>query len=254
VYQPVQFLWLTCPSEILETKYEGKLEKSHDGPAHQVVANVFRGLVQKNIARPSPTFAAQSVIRGHLDHTEMLTHLQEPRPQPSGQMQYESRAGRTLLPRKEHLLPVKAAVSRQLQRCLQRRLHTVRIFNPRFITSHPKLFTRLGGGMASAKTLDLRIEPKAGSDVTFSSIGKNEKEYIEEFLAAKKVRVKTEAVDEAMAVDLGSDDEEMQSVASSEDEAPKIRTVGADDDESSEGEWHLYVCQNTFLTDLVSCR
>jgi structure-specific recognition protein 1 len=121
-------------------------------------------------------------------------------------------------------------------------------------SSHPKLFTRLGGGMASAKTLDLRIEPKAGSDVTFSSIGKNEKEYIEEFLAAKKVRVKTEAVDEAMAVDLGSDDEEMQSVASSEDEAPKIRTVGADDDESSEGEWCLHVCQNMFLTDLVSCR
>lgn len=90
--------------------------------------------------------------------------------------------------------------------------------------------------MASAKTIDLRIEPKAGSDVTFSSIGKAEKEYIEDFLASKKVRVKTEAVDEVMAVDLGSDDEEMQSVASSDDEPPKVRVAGGDDDEaSSEG-------------------
>jgi hypothetical protein len=53
------YLVLIFPSETLATKYEGKLERSHDGPAHQVVANVFRGLVQKNIARPSPSFAAQ---------------------------------------------------------------------------------------------------------------------------------------------------------------------------------------------------
>jgi len=105
--------------------------------------------------------------------------------------------------------------------------------------------------MASAKTIDLRIEPKAGSDVTFSSMGKNEKEHIEEFLSTKKVRVKTEAVDEAMAVDLGSDDEEMQSVASSEDEVPKIRTAGADDDESSEGS---STCQVLWMTMVMLCR
>lgn len=89
--------------------------------------------------------------------------------------------------------------------------------------------------MASAKTIDVRIEPKAASDVTFSSIAKNEKEFIEEFLVSKKVRVKTEA-EEAMAIDLGSDDEEMQSVVSSDEEAPKVRTAGGEDDESSEGD------------------
>lgn len=45
--------------ETLATKYEGKLEKSHDGPAHQVVSTVFKGLVGKNIARPSPSFASR---------------------------------------------------------------------------------------------------------------------------------------------------------------------------------------------------
>lgn len=88
--------------------------------------------------------------------------------------------------------------------------------------------------MASAKTIDVRIEPKGSSDVTFSSIAKSEKDFIEEFLLSKKVRVKTEA-DEAMAVDLGSDDEEMQSVVSSDDDAPKVRTAGGEDEESSEG-------------------
>lgn len=92
--------------------------------------------------------------------------------------------------------------------------------------------------MASGKTIDIRIEPKGGADVTFSSIAKGEKEHIDEFLAAKKVKTKTEATDEAMVVDLGSDDEDMQSVASSEDEAPRVKAGGGggdDDEESSEG-------------------
>jgi len=53
---------LTLNSETLATKYEGKLEKSHDGPAHQVVSTVFKGLVGKNIARPSPSFASRWVL------------------------------------------------------------------------------------------------------------------------------------------------------------------------------------------------
>jgi hypothetical protein len=92
----------------------------------------------------------------------------------------------------------------------------------------------LGGGTASAKTIDLRIEPKGGSDVTLSSIAKSEKDHIEEFLTAKKVRVKTEAVDEAMAIDLGSDDDDEEMQSASEEDVPKVRT-GGDDDESSEG-------------------
>lgn len=88
--------------------------------------------------------------------------------------------------------------------------------------------------MTSARTIDLRIEPKSSSDITFSSVAKNEKDYIEEFLVLKKVRVKTEA-DEAMAIDLGSDDEEMQSVASSDEDVPKVRIGGGDDEDSSEG-------------------
>jgi hypothetical protein len=39
--------------------------------------------------------------------------------------------------------------------------------------------------MASAKTIDVRIEPKAASEMTFSSIAKNEKEIIEESLVSK---------------------------------------------------------------------
>ncbi|KAG8774406.1 FACT complex subunit, partial [Serendipita sp. 397] len=192
---------LNLDEETLSTKYEGKLAKSHDSLAHQVVSNVFRGLIGKNIARPSPNFAARSQDPSH---------------------------------------PVKCSM-----KAIQGELYFLEksIF---FLSKQPYLinyndiynivFTRLGGGMASGKTIDLRIEPKAGSDVTFSSIAKGEKDQIEEFLTSKNIRVKTEAADEAMAVDLGSDDddddEDMRS-ADSEEEKPKVRTGGGDDDEDS---------------------
>lgn len=75
--------------------------------------------------------------------------------------------------------------------------------------------------------------------MTFSAIEKSEKEHIEEFLTSKKVKTKTEAADEAMVVDLGSDDENMLSDISSDEEAPRVKIGGGgdDDEESSEGEY-----------------
>ncbi|CAG7852198.1 FACT complex subunit pob3 AltName: Full=Facilitates chromatin transcription complex subunit pob3 [Serendipita indica DSM 11827] len=195
---------LNIDEETLQTKYEGRLDKSHDGLAYQIIANVYRSLVGKNIARPSSAFAPQSHDPGH---------------------------------------PIKCNL-----KAVQGELYFLEksIF---FLSKQPYLInisdvyeivlTRIGGGLASGKTIDLRIEPKGGSEVTFSSIDKGEKDHIEDFLTSKGVRVKTEAADEAMAVDLGSDDDEdMESDRSVEEDVPKPRAPGGggDDEDSSEDE------------------
>jgi structure-specific recognition protein 1 len=95
--------------------------------------------------------------------------------------------------------------------------------------------------MASARTFDLKIVQKSGPEHTFTSIAREEHEGIETFLKAKKVRVTNEMTDgdAVMAAPDDSDDDEMQSVASSGEEAPKPR-LGDEDEDSEEGELYPF--------------
>lgn len=90
--------------------------------------------------------------------------------------------------------------------------------------------------MASARTFDLKVITKSGPEITFTSINKEEHEPVEEYLKSKKLRVKNEMNDEMLGVvaQLDDEDEEMQSVASDGDAAPKPRLMNGDDDEDSE--------------------
>ena len=102
---------------------------------------------------------------------------------------------------------------------------------------HQVVFSRLGVSMGAtaARTFDVKIVLKSGSDFTFTSLNKEEHEPFNAFLQEKKVKTKTEKMegDLIMAED---EDEEMQSVASSGEEVPKPRRGGDDDDDSEDGE------------------
>lgn len=111
---------------------------------------------------------------------------------------------------------------------------------------HQVVFSRLGTSMGAnaARTFDMKIVTKSGSDLTFTSINKEEHEVVGSYLQDKKVKTKNEMMEGELAIGVDDEDEEMQSVASSGEEAPKPRR-GDDDDDSEEG-W----CPNVFLCSL----
>jgi structure-specific recognition protein 1 len=103
---------------------------------------------------------------------------------------------------------------------------------------HQVVFSRVGAGIATARTFDMQIITKQGPEYTFTSINKEEHEPTDAYLKDKKVRVKNEMVpdgDLLLAAGADDSDEEMQSVASDDDEEPRVRRARDDDDESEEG-------------------
>ncbi|KAG8772424.1 FACT complex subunit [Ceratobasidium sp. 428] len=183
--------------EVLKTKYEGKLEKKYDGPAHEVVSRIFRGLSGKKIIAPT-------TFRSHEDMYGVKCNLKA--------------VQGTLFPLEKSLF------------FIAKQPHLVE-----FADIHQVVFSRMGSGTAAARTFDLRVVSKTGPEVTFTSINKEEHDPIENYLTSKKVRTKNEMADldllgVAAAVD--SDDDEMQSVASEGSERPKPRAM--DDDDESE--------------------
>jgi structure-specific recognition protein 1 len=110
---------------------------------------------------------------------------------------------------------------------------------------HQVIFSRVGAGIASARTFDMQIITKQGPEYMFTSINKEEHEPTDAYLKDKKVRVKNEMVpdgDLLLAAARDDSDEEMQSVASDDDdEEPRVRRAGDDDDDSEDGEQKLHL-------------
>ncbi|KAF9807348.1 hypothetical protein IEO21_08260 [Rhodonia placenta] len=102
---------------------------------------------------------------------------------------------------------------------------------------HQVVFSRLGAGLGAtaARTFDLKIVTKSGPEYTFTSVNKEEHEGTEAYLREKKVKVKNEMMEGELIMGVDDEDEEMQSVASSGEEAPKPR-LGGDDEDSEEDE------------------
>lgn len=109
-------------------------------------------------------------------------------------------------------------------------------------------FSRVGGGVASARTFDMRVVSKTGgANHVFSAINKQEVGPISSFLQSKNIRLKNEMEEATVDIDepFSDDDEEMESP--SEDERPskakndKSKTVkkSADDDEDESGKHFL---------------
>lgn len=109
-------------------------------------------------------------------------------------------------------------------------------------------FSRVGGGVASARTFDMRVVSKTGgANHVFSAINKQEVGPISSFLQSKNIRLKNEMEEATVDIDepFSDDDEEMESP--SEDERPskakndksKIVKKSADDDEDESGKHFL---------------
>ncbi|KAH7336961.1 FACT complex subunit POB3 [Rhizoctonia solani] len=185
--------------EQLATKYEGKLEKKYDGPAHEVVSRIFRGLSGKKIIAPT-TFRSHEEMYGVKCNLKAVQG--------------------TLFPLEKSLFFV------------AKQPHLVE-----FTDIHQVVFSRMGSGTASARTFDLKVVSKTGPEVTFTSINKEEHDPIENYLTSKKVRTKNEMADLDLlgaAVGGDSDDDEMQSVASDGSERPKPRAMDSDDDSAED--------------------
>ncbi|KEP54311.1 FACT complex subunit POB3 [Rhizoctonia solani 123E] len=183
--------------EQLKTKYEGKLEKKYDGPAHEVVSRIFRGLSGKKIIAPT-TFRSHEEMYGIKCNLKAVQG--------------------TLFPLEKSLFFV------------AKQPHLIE-----FTDIHQVVFSRMGSG--TARTFDLKIVSKTGPEVTFTSINKEEHDPIENYLTSKKVRTKNEMADLDLlgtAVGPDSDDDEMQSVASDGSERPKPRAMDSDDDSAED--------------------
>ncbi|CAK9786975.1 SSrecog-domain-containing protein [Cutaneotrichosporon oleaginosum] len=111
-------------------------------------------------------------------------------------------------------------------------------------------FSRVGGGIASARTFDMRVLANEGPDHVFSAISKEEAGPISQFLASKNVRLKNEMDEleaaDAMDIDDLSDDDDDDVSIMSEDEGRKKKKKqqqqaqparrAADDEDESEDE------------------
>ena len=120
---------------------------------------------------------------------------------------------------------------------------------------HQVVFSRVGASTA-ARTFDIKIVTKNGPEYTFTSLNKEEHEPTEAYLKDKKIKIKNEMVQDVdmmlAAGEVDDEDEEMQSVASSDDEPSKPR-LGGDDEDSEEGLWFILHLVDEILLTLM-CR
>ncbi|KAJ3275298.1 FACT complex subunit [Borealophlyctis nickersoniae] len=190
--------------ETLQTKYEGKLKKSYDGPVFEVVSEVLKGLSGKKLTIPGGTFRS---AQGH-----------------SG-IKCSYKANECFLyPLEKSFLSIPKPP----------------IFIPHNEISHVT-FARTGGASASTglKTFEIKFSMTNGNEWGFSSIAKTEVEPLQAFFRNKKIKMEKDDAEEGpISYAEGSDIED------DEDDRRRGRggfdgTIGAgdlDDEDESEDE------------------
>lgn len=181
---------LNLDEETIQTKYEGKLKKRYEEPTFRIVTNLFRVLSQQKVHVPT----------GFTNSTG----------QESVRCNVKANDG-TLYPLNKSMI----WVSKQP------------VLIP-YADVHQIVFSRVGGAIASAKTFDLRVELRHGTDHSFQSISREELDSLNSFFSERKIRVKNELSDDAMGVNatvdelLGDDDD---------DDEGDVKRVREDSDE-----------------------
>ncbi|KAG8944167.1 FACT complex subunit [Tulasnella sp. 424] len=170
---------LNIDQETIDAKYEGKLQKKYDLPTYRVVSEVFRGLSGRKMIAPG-SFASRDNQHGIKANMKAVT----------GELYFLEKS--LIFVAKQPTVVDYADI-------------------------HQIVFSRLGSGMASARTFDIRVVTKAGpvSEVAFTSINKEEFEPVEDFLKAKKIRTKNEINEDAvLAATVLEDDDSDEDMAS----------------------------------------
>ncbi|KAF8319072.1 FACT complex subunit POB-3-like protein [Clavulina sp. PMI_390] len=204
-------LELSLEEDEIQKEYGDKLTKKYDAPVHEVLSNVFRGLVGKKITAPASDFLSRD------EHRSIRTSL-------------KAAQGDLYFLDKGLLFLGKPVTHIEYQ----------------YITS--AVFSRVGNAMTSARTFDLKIQT-ANSETIFSNINKEEQNEVERFLESKQLRVKSEINDDMLLAGTRlDDDEDMESGGESESEddrdtrdrgknaKAKIKPNGPMDDDSEEDE------------------
>ena len=217
-------------------KYD-RLKKNYEDPTYEVVSGIFRALSKKKI-----------IGAGNFQRYVSLPESSDPGERRSHRLRNPSRDGHPSV--KANLKAVQGDLF-----LLEKYVFFVSK-QPTLIELsdiHQVVFSRLGTSMGAnaARTFDMKIVTKVGSDLMFTSVNKEEHEVVSSYLQDKKVKTKNEMMEGELPIALDDEDEEMQSVASSGEEAPKPRR-GDDDDDSEEG-WcpHLSDALDALDADVV---
>lgn len=172
---------LNMTEEMLGGKYKDKLMPRYEQPQHMVVAQVFRGLTGKRVVTPSKDFSShhqQSGVKCSIKANE------------------------------GHLF------------CLDKSF----MFVPKpatyisFDTISVIVLSRIGGAISASRTFDITITTKnAGVEHQFSNINREEQKPLEDFFAAKNLKIRNEMLDDSSALiqaalndaDINSSEEEV---------------------------------------------
>jgi len=197
---------LNLDEETIAAKYEGKLQKKYDLPTYRVVSEVFRGLSGRKMIAPG-SFASRDNQHGIKANMKAVL----------GELYFLEKS--LIFVAKQPTVIDYADI-------------------------HQVVFSRVGGAMSSARTFDIRVITKSGSqsEVTFTSINREEFDPVESFLKEKKLRTKSEINDgdvlmAATALDDESD-EDMGSAGSDNDSdaKPAKKAINMDEDDSEQDE------------------
>ncbi|KAI9271387.1 hypothetical protein BY458DRAFT_509331 [Sporodiniella umbellata] len=197
---------LNLEDSVLEEKYENKLQKHYDAPTYEVVSNVFRALTGRKVI-------STSTYKSHHGAFAMKCSM-------------KANEG-FLYPLEKSLLFIPKP--------------------PTYISIHEigvVTFSRVGQSAGSSRTFDMKFRMTSGSDIQFSSINREEYANIEDYLKQRKIKIKTEASEDAVitytdlaGLDDDDDDDEEDEAYDAARKRRKVETPGAlrandDEDES----------------------
>lgn len=196
---------LNLEDEALDEKYENKLQKHYDAPTYEVVSNVFRALTGRKVTVPGS-------YRSHHGANALKCSMKA-----NEGFLYPLEKSILFIPKPPTFIP----------------LNEIGIVT----------FSRVGQSGGSSRTFDMKFNMKSGNDIQFSSINREEYANIEDYLKQKKIKIKSEANEDALMTytDLAElDDEDEDEEDETYDSRKKRRTdngptaaAGGDEEDES---------------------
>lgn len=186
---------LNMTDDALEDKYKGKLQSHYEAPISSVVTDIFRGLTNKKVTKPS---------------TQFISHHEQ-----SGvKCSIKANEGHLFCLDKAFMFVPKPATY-------------IGIDNIQSIT-----MSRVGGAMAASRTFDITVTMKGGAgEHQFSNINREEQQPLESFFRAKGIKTKNEMADDSGALLAAALQDE--DLASSDDDRVAATRGSADEDDES---------------------
>jgi structure-specific recognition protein 1 len=185
---------LNMKEEQLTTQYKDKLQPHYEAPISVVVSDIFRGLTNRRITKPSKEF---------ISHHE----------QSGVKCSIKANEGHLFCLDKAFMFVPKPATY-------------ISMDNVASVT-----MSRVGGAMAASRTFDITFHMKGNlAEHQFSNINREEQQPLENFFRLKGIKTKNEMADESGALLAAALQDE--DLASSDDGAAPNRGSADDDDES----------------------